>query len=197
LLRVMTGGNPSPIAQMRSRRTQLKLLSALKEAAGEWTEVGVSALGPVESSLALTTVVWITARGMYWRPDDAYALVRYHDWVANNLTAPTPAVHKQRLMVANPTKRAERHLAIKPWTGQLSGWLDALGLNRGDRSLPHEASSPEGEAGLVRVSYEQLTAAGLRLKIRSMHRQSLSRTAHPVITPNATATARAVTTLMP
>jgi hypothetical protein len=149
----------------------LKLLSKLEDAAGEWTEVGVSAFGTVEPSLTLTTVVWITARGMYWRPDDAYALVRYHAWVANNLMAPTPAVHRQRLMVANATKRAERHLAIKPWTGRLSP-RDSLRLNRDDRSLSHEASSPEGQAGLVRVSYEQLTAVGLRLTIRSKRRQA-------------------------
>jgi hypothetical protein len=165
MLRVMTGGNPSPIAHMRSRRVQLGVLSALDGAAGDWKNVGVSAVGSVEPPLALTTVAWITARGMYWRTDDVYALVRYHNWVANHLTAPTPAVHEQRLMLANPTRRAERHIAIKPWTGRRSLWRDALRMNGTDNQVPREASSREIAASLVRVPYEQLAAVGLRLTI--------------------------------
>lgn len=165
MLRLMTGGNPSPIAHMRSRRVQLRMLSALDGAAGDWTDVEVSAVGPVEPTLALSAVVWITARGVYWRTDDAHALVRYHDWVANHLAAPTPEAHTQRLIVANPTRRAERHIAIKPWTGRRSLWLDALRMNRVDPPAPGEASR-ESAAGLVHVPYEQLAAVGLRLTIR-------------------------------
>jgi hypothetical protein len=174
LLRLMTGGNPSPTAHMTSRRAQLRMLSALDGAMGDWTDVEVSAVGRLDPPLVLSAVVWVTGRGMYCRTDDAYALVRYHDWVANHLASPTRAVHAQRLMLANPTKRADRHIAVKPWSGRRSVWLDVVRMNRADRSALAGSSSPESAAGLVHVPYEQLAVAGLRITVRRV-REHLSR----------------------
>jgi hypothetical protein len=180
MLRAMTGGNPSPVAHMRSRRAQLRMLSALEGVAGDWKDVDVSAVGPVEPPLALTTVVWITGRGMYMRTDDAYALVRYHDWVANHLVTPMTEVHTQRLMLANPMTRSDRHIAIKPWSGRRSLWLDLLRMNRSDRRSPDESPSPERAAGLVHVPYDQLSAAGLRISTRRVRGHSSHGTPEPV-----------------
>ena len=142
------------------------MLSALDVASGEWKTVDVSAAGRLEPPLSLSATVWTTVRGMYWRADDAYALARYHNWAANHLAAPTPAVHGQRLMVANLTRRGDRHMEIKQWTGRRSLWLDALRMNRGDGSTCAESGSSEHTAGLVHVPYEQLSAAGLHLTAR-------------------------------
>jgi hypothetical protein len=188
VLRLMTGGDPSPAVHMRSRRAQLRMLSALDGATGEWAEIQVSAVGRLDPPLALSAVVWTTSRGMYFRTDDAYALVRYHEWVANHLTSPTYAVHAQRLMLANPTRRADRHIVIKPWSGRRTVWLDVVRMNRGNRSSLAGSASPESAAGLVHLPYRQLSAAGLQITSRCVHERlshkaigqgrATSRTAH-------------------
>jgi hypothetical protein len=149
-----------------SRGAQLKMLSALDAGSGEWKAVEVSAAGQLEPALSLSATVWTTERGMYWRADDAYALARYHNWVANHLIVPTPAVHGQRLILANPTQRGDRHIEIKQWTGRRALWLDALRMNRVDGSTCADSGSPEHTAGLVHVPYEQLSTAGLHLTAR-------------------------------
>lgn len=163
MLRLMSGGNPSLRASLMSRGAQLKMLSALDAASGEWQAIEVSAVGHLDPYLSLSATVWTTARGMYWRADDAYALARYHNWAANHLVVPTPAIHGQRLMVANPTLRRDRHLELKPWTGQRAWWLDAMTMNRVDRRTCADADSQEHVAGLVHVTYKQVSAAGLHL----------------------------------
>jgi hypothetical protein len=165
LLRLMTGGNPSPTAHARTRRQQLKLMASIEGSPGAWTGVEISAVGDVQPALALSVVVLMTPQGLYYRPDDGHALVRYHDWVANHLVVPTPAVHAQRLMVANPARQTERHLVIRPWTGRRAAWLDVLRMNRGDRRTSGEPSSA-AQAGLVHMPYPLLAAAGLRLTIK-------------------------------
>jgi MFS family permease len=126
ILRALSGGDPSPRAIAMSRRTQRKLLSELEGAAGRWQAIEVSTVGQLDRPLALKATVWITSRGMYWRLNDVFALLRYHDWAANHLLAPTKAVHTQRLMFATPTKRQDKHLVVKPWPGGRSGWRDEL-----------------------------------------------------------------------
>jgi len=103
---------------------------------------------------------------MYFRADDAYALVRYHEWAANHLTSPASAVHAQRLMLANPTRRADRHIAIKPWSGRRAVWLDVVRINRANHPSLAASASPESAAGLVRLPYERLSAAGLQITSR-------------------------------
>ena len=166
-LRLVSAGNPSPRALLMSRKAQLKMLSALDLASGEWKTVDVRAVGELDPVLSLSATVWTSARGMYWRADDAYALARYHNWAANHVLAPTPAVHGQRLMLANPARRAQRHIEIEQWTGRRSQWLDALRMNRVDRSTCADCAGPEHAAGLVHVPYEQLSTAGLHLTISS------------------------------
>jgi hypothetical protein len=169
ILRSLSGGDPSPRASVMSRRTQLKLLSVLDGAAGRWQAIEVSTIGQLDRPLALKATVWITSRGMYWRLDDVSALLRYHDWAANHLLAPTTAVHTQRLMFATPTKRHDKHLVVKPWRGGRSGWRDELTSFRvhqrvSPRHTPDGvAASPERAAGLVHVPDERLKSAGLRL----------------------------------
>jgi hypothetical protein len=165
-LRHMSGGNPSPRALMMSRQAQLKLLAALDGASGEWLTVEIYPRGEVDCELSLSVTIWTAERGMYWRSDDAFALARYHNWVANHLLAPTPAVHRQRLTLANPTKRMARHMVIKPWTERRARWLDTLRMNRAAVDSCTDATSPEHAAGLVHVPYQQLSAAGLQLRIR-------------------------------
>lgn len=89
----MSRVNPAPRALLMSRVAQLKMLSTLHGASGEWQAIEVSVAGQLDLALSLSATVWTTARGMYWRADDAYALARYHNWAANHLVAPTPAVH--------------------------------------------------------------------------------------------------------
>jgi hypothetical protein len=165
ILRLMSGGNPSPRAFSMSRKAQLKMLSALDGSAGHWQAIEVCVVGELEPHLSLRATIWMTARGMYWRVGDAFALARYHDWAANHLVTPTAAVHEQRLMLANPTIRADKHMEIKRWTGLRSRWRDTLRMNRVSRPMPIDSSSPERAAGLVHVPYGQLAAAGLRVTV--------------------------------
>jgi hypothetical protein len=165
MLRLMSGGNPSPRALLMSRGAQLKMVSALEEASGRWKTVEVSAVGHLDPALSLSATIWMTARGTYWRPDDVYAMARYHNWAANHLVAPTAAVHGQRLMLANPWRRGGRHVELKQWTGRRSLWLDALRMNRVDRSRCADSASRGHAAGLVHVPYEQIAAAGLKLTV--------------------------------
>jgi hypothetical protein len=165
-LRLMSGGNPSPRALLMSRAAQLKMLSTVDGASGEWRSVEVSAVGRLDQTLSLSATVWITARGMYWRTDDAYALARFHDWVANHLEAPTPAVHTQRLILANPTRSQARHIELQPWAGRRERWLHALKMNRIDRLPCTDSTSAEHAAGLVHVPYDRLSAAGLSMGTR-------------------------------
>ncbi len=165
VLRFMTGGNPSPMAHARSRRQQLKALASLEGKSGAWTEVEVSAAGRVEPSLTLSLAVFMADTGLWCHPDDAHALVRYHEWVANHLILPTTAVHAQRLM-ANPVRTKERHVVIRPWTGRQDVWLDALRMNRGDRRPSAAGPSSPEEAGLAHVPFAVFAAAGLRLAVK-------------------------------
>lgn len=162
ILRLTVGRD---IVPSTSRSAQLGRLSAFAQANGHWQPIEVSTIGRLDQPLALHATIRLTSRGMFWLVDDALALVRFHRWAANHLLTPTVAVHEQRLVLANPAKRADRHLAIKRWNGRRAHWLGALRINRVIRPVPPDSASPERMAGLVHVSYEQLAVAGLRMTI--------------------------------
>lgn len=149
-----------------SRREQLRKLSAFEHADGRWQTIEISTIGRLDRSLTLKVTIRLTDRGMFWYVEDASELVRFHRWAANHLLAPTAAVHRQRLVIANLTVRADRHLEVKEWNGRRAQWLQALRANRGNRPAPPDQTSPERVAGLVHVRYEQLNAAGLHMVIR-------------------------------
>jgi len=48
---------------------------------------------------AFTATVRPTARGWFFRPEDAYSLSRYHGWVSNHLAVPAAAFHLHRVSV--------------------------------------------------------------------------------------------------
>jgi hypothetical protein len=165
ILRATAGREASLRGLSISRKAQLKRLSSLEQADGHWQAIEVSTIGRLDRPIALQATIYLTDRGMFWAAEDASALVRFHDWAANHLLAPTPAVHKQRLVIANLAIRADRHLEVKRWGGRRAQLLDSLRLNRVSRPVPLDAASPERVAGLVHVPYEQLRSAGLRMAI--------------------------------
>jgi hypothetical protein len=160
-----TAGRASPRGLSISRGAQLKRLSTVEQADGHWQAIEVSTTGRLDRPMALQATIYLTDRGMFWAVEDASALVRFHNWAANHLLAPTPAVHEQRLVIANLAVRADRHLEVKRWSGRRAQWLDSLRLNRMSRPVPRDSVSPERVAGLVHVPYEQLRTAGLRMAI--------------------------------
>ena len=165
ILRATAGREASLHGLSISRSAQLKRLSTLEQADGRWQAIEVSTIGRLDRPIALQAMIYLTDRGMFWAAEDASALVRFHDWAANHLLAPTPAVHERRLVIANLAVRADRHLEVKRWSGRRAQLLDSLRLNRVSRPVPTDATSPERVAGLVHVPYEQLRSAGLRMAI--------------------------------
>lgn len=164
ILRLLSGGNPSPRAFALSRQQQLRLLCALEHASGSWVSVQVQALGELEPALAFSATIWVTQHGWYWRSEDALALPRYHSWAANHVTVPTPALHAQRLtMFAGPSPRSARGLRITQTTRRWLWRLDTWRTRRETLPPPADASSPERLAGLVHISPEQLQDAGLQV----------------------------------
>lgn len=160
-----TAGREAARGALTSRRVQLTRLSTLGQAGGRWQTIEVSTIGRLDRPLALRATVYLTNRGMFWPVEDASALVRFHDWAANHLLSPTPAVHRQRLVIANLTVRVDRHLDVKEWSGRRAQWLELLRMNRVSRPAPSDSASPERLAGLVHVHFEQLATAGLRMAI--------------------------------
>ncbi len=168
VLRLMSGGNPSPRAAMRSSSEQLKLLRALEGVAGAWTRVEVRAIAELEPALALSAVVWHTPAGMFWRSDDLYALTRYHRWAANHALMPTRALHAHRLSAfAGDWPSSMRGLRITPVSGPRLRlwWRDVWRAHRSTGAPRADESVAERNAQLVAVLPEQLREAGLRLTI--------------------------------
>jgi hypothetical protein len=168
LLRLMSGGNPSPRAFELSRRQQMKTLMNAEAGSGSWISVQVRAVGDLEPSLALTATTWVTLEGMYWRAHDASALARYHSWAANHATAPTPALHAQMVTVfAGRWPESMRGLRIIPLTSRrlwrMHAYRDAWRAHLATGPSTADASTRELAAGLVHIEYEQLREAGLVL----------------------------------
>jgi hypothetical protein len=101
ILRATAGREASLHGFSISRRAQLKRLSTFEQADGHWQAIEVSTIGRLDRPIALQATIYLTGRGMFWAVEDASALVRFHDWAANHLLTPTPAVHGRRLVIAN------------------------------------------------------------------------------------------------
>jgi len=164
VLRLMTGGNPSPRAFMRSRHQQVKLLDALANTSGSWRTMRIRAVEALEPPLELAASIWVTPRGWYLRGEDANQVVRYHRWAANHAIAPVSALHRQRVTVfVGPRPSAMRGMRI---TCTPRRWLWRVDAIRSHRLIPApaaDASCPERAAGLVYISHEQLREAGLEV----------------------------------
>ena len=164
VLRLMTGGNPSPRAFMRSRHQQLKVLDALENAPVSWRTIRIRAVEALEPALELSASIWVTPDGWYLRGEDANQVVRYHRWAANHAVAPAPALHRQRVTVfVGPRPSDMRGLRI---TRSTRRWLWRLDAIRAHHLIPApaaDAASAERAAGLVYISHEQLREAGLEI----------------------------------
>jgi hypothetical protein len=166
MLRYLLGQDASPSLATMSRRQQRRLLQELGDAPGSWQSISVKAEPELEPDLVLSATVWSTDRGFYWRPDDAYALARYHSWAGSHARTPLAALHLQRVsVVAGKFKDSIRGMRITSTTRRL--WrIDAWQTHRQEPPLVSDAASPERRAGLVHISYEQLQAAGLVVTVR-------------------------------
>jgi hypothetical protein len=149
-----------------SRRQQGNLLGELGDAPGFWLSVSVRAAVELDPCLAFSATIWSTDRGWYWRPDDAYALARYHSWAGNHAKTPFAALHLQRVsVVAGKFKDSIRGMRITSTTRRL-WWLDAWQTHHRELPLIADAGSPERRAALVHIASEQLQAAGLVVTVR-------------------------------
>jgi hypothetical protein len=163
-VRLIGGGDPSPRAVARSRRQQLRLLTALDDASGAWTSVRVQAVGELCPSRSLLATIWITDRGSFWRDDDGYALPRYHAWAAAHSTAPSDALHAHRLtFFAGSTPESMRGLRVTRTTRRWLWWVDATREHRRHVAPDADSAPAERAAGLVFISDTQLRDAGLKL----------------------------------
>ncbi len=153
-------------AATMSRRQQGNLLRELGDAPGLWLSVSVRAAAELDPCLAFSATIWSTGRGWYWRPDDAYALARYHLWAGNHARTPFAALHLQRVsVVAGKFKDSVRGMRITSTTRRL-WWLGAWQTHRSELPLVADAGSPERRAALVHIAHEQLQAAGLVVTVR-------------------------------
>lgn len=166
-VRYLLGGDASPHILAMSRGRQRRLLQKLGDASGSWLSISVKAAAELEPDLAMSVTVWSTDRGLHWRVDDACALARYHAWAGNHATIPVAALHSQRVSVPGGGFRGSpRGMRITRTTRRL--WLlDAWRSRRREPPLARDADSSERRAGLIRIAYEQLEAAGLVLTVRS------------------------------
>jgi hypothetical protein len=161
LLRRFVGGDPSPRVFLMLRRQQQRLLEHLDNAPGSWMPIRLRPVGELEPNLVFSATVWETARGWYWRPDDAYALGRYHAWAANHLRTPSPALHSQRVSVfAGDSPYARRGMRTTRTTRRL-WWIDAWRSHRDRPSSISDRDSPEFNAGLLHIAHDELRDAGL------------------------------------
>ena len=165
MLRRLVGGDPSPRAFAMLRREQLGLLRELDGAHGGWVPIRIRPVGELDPDLVFSALAWSSERGLYWRPDDAYALARYHSWVGDHAKVPTVSLHLQRVSVlAGEIPDSMRGMRITSTTRRL-WWIDAFRSHRGELPLVSDAGSPERRAGLVHIAYEQLQAAGLLVTV--------------------------------
>jgi hypothetical protein len=157
-------------AATMSRRQQGNLLQELGDAPGSWLSIGVRAAAELDPCLVFSATIWSTDRGWYWRPDDAYALARYHLWAGSRARTPLAALHLQRVsVIAGKFGDSIRGMRITSTTSRL-WWLDAWRTHRRELPLIDDADSPERRAALVHIAREQLQEAGLVVTVRPASR---------------------------
>jgi hypothetical protein len=167
LLRFMLKGAGSPVLFAMARREQQRMWAALDGARGTWTTISIKPISAVRPDYAFTATVWHTARGWFFRAEDAYALARYHTWAGNHLAGPVDVFHLRRVSVfAGPVPGTARGMRITATTRRL-WWLDAWRSHRDIPALDAEDGSSERRAGLLLIGTDDLRRAGLNVVQRA------------------------------
>jgi hypothetical protein len=165
VVRYVLGAVSSSRVAVMSRRGQLRLLRELGDSPGSWVPICLRPVGELEPDLAFTATVWSTEIGFYFHTEDAYALGRYHAWVANHLLTPDAAVHTQRVSVfAGDRPDSRRGMRITSTTRRL-WWIDAWRSHRDQPPSISDAGSAERKADLLHIGYEELLVTGLILTV--------------------------------